>query len=262
MLSELENFPPIWQKPAFEELLACLASLRVEALAWSARVSRSEAHRVQDAAAQLRRDEVVYLSNVIKSRLEWIRDEDQRDELWTEASRRLSERCGRAAMGEMVRRWPFDGHGCYPSFELVIREPALTGDSLGLKTWGSSYALAQMLHDFSGSSLRHLLSAGRGGGSAVSVLELGSGTGLLGLAAAAIWQTDVVLSDLPTIMPNLVANGDQNRATLESRGGHIRAGALTWGGSTADDIDQKLFSKKNQFKVRNAQGPLGMANGT
>ncbi len=192
-------------------------------------MSRSEAHRVQDAAAQLRRDEVVYLSNVIKSRLEWIRDEDQRDELWTEASRRLSERCGRAAMGEMVRRWPFDGHGCYPPFELVIREPALTGDSLGLKTWGSSYALAQMLHDFSGSSLRHLLSAGRGGGSAVSVLELGSGTGLLGLAAAAIWQTDVVLSDLPTIMPNLVANGDQNRATLESRGGHIRAGALTWG---------------------------------
>lgn len=149
-------------------------------------------------------------------------------------------------MGDITRRWPFDS-GEYPRFELVIREPAMTGDGLGLKTWGSSYRLAQMLPNFATTSLSHLLSA-RQDGSAVSVLELGSGTGLLGLAAAAIWKTEVVLSDMVPIMPNLRFNVTENRRTIEGLGGYLSAGPLTWGGSE-DEVDQVLFSKGNQFKA-------------
>lgn len=149
-------------------------------------------------------------------------------------------------MGEIVRKWPFESYE-YASFDLTIKEPPLVGDSLGFKTWGSSYLLALMLDGFAASSLSHLLNESRDS-PFVPVVELGSGTGLLGLAAAAIWQTHVVLSDLPTIMPNLMENIDRNRKIVESLGGSLDAGALTWGGDV-DETDQDLFQNKHLFKV-------------
>lgn len=149
-------------------------------------------------------------------------------------------------MGEITRQWPFedDANG---SFDLILREPALTGDNLGLKTWGSSYVLAQMLHTIGETSLAHLF------GDAASrprppVLELGSGTGLLGLAAAAIWQTHVILSDLPEIVPNLAHNVEKNLSTIQGRGGSLASGALTWGGDK-DGIDPVLFTARKSFNA-------------
>lgn len=149
-------------------------------------------------------------------------------------------------MGEITRRWPFEGES-YPPFDLVVREPPLTGDNLGLKTWGSSYVLAQMLDTIAHQSLSRLL------GPSCStpkptVLELGSGTGLLGLAAATIWQTRVLLSDLPEIVPNLAHNVAANRSMVEGFGGSVESGALTWGGEE-DEIDQFLFLDRNAFRV-------------
>lgn len=149
-------------------------------------------------------------------------------------------------MGEITRCWPFE-RSDHAAFELAIREPPLTGDSLGLKTWGSSYLLALMLGQFAETSMRHLLAADREGGPATA-LELGSGTGLLGLAAAAIWKSKVVLSDLPIIMANLVFNVEQNRQIIESLGGQVDSGALTWGGEE-DEIDQEIFHKKHEYQV-------------
>lgn len=160
---------------------------------------------------------------------------------------------GASAMGEITRRWPFDGDG-YTAFDLVVREPPLTGDNLGLKTWGSSYVLAQMLHNVGESSLSHLLHP-KDGRLKPSILELGSGTGLLGLAAAPIWQAHVILSDLPEIVPNLAHNVQVNRPTIEARGGSVEAGALTWGGEE-DEIDEVLFPNKNTFKIIIVADPL------
>lgn len=240
------DYPQVWQRPPFEDLLACLQKLRVDPPVWNPSSSRKIGLEDHENSAAFRREVAAYLGTIISSSLKWIDDEDQKEVLWGEASRRLSERCGRAGMGEITRRWPFED-AAYPPFELTIREPPITGDALGLKTWGSSYVLAQQLSRIAAGPLSHLLSESAAE-SQLNVLELGSGTGLLGLAAAAIWQTGVALSDLPTIVPNLAFNVSANRALIEARGGRVEADALTWGGSGEDD--GQLFVKKNQFKVR------------
>lgn len=156
-------------------------------------------------------------------------------------------------MGEITRRWPFDGQG-YTAFDLVVREPPLTGDNLGLKTWGSSYVLAQMLHTIGQTSLSHLLCRDDSKPKP-TVLELGSGTGLLGLAAAPIWQTHVILSDLPEIMANLKHNAEANLTTIQAHAGSVEAGALTWGGGE-DEIDPILFPTENRFQIIIVADPL------
>ena len=271
LLASLEDdeLPHLWQKPAYDVLLASLKKLHVEPRVWNAQVPRADILKEQAASAHDRREIVSFLSTVIKSSLAWLGSDDEREVVWDEASKRMSERCGRtgmltwrkgnwlenrveltaaSAMGEITRRWPFENHG-YGAFSLAIREPPLTGDSLGLKTWGSSYALAQLLHEFTAGPLAHLFAPG-----AIStpdeVLELGSGTGLLGLAAACIWKTSVVLTDLPAITPNLAHNAFLNQEVVERRGGRVEVAPLTWGGGE-DDTDER-FRELNRYQVREA----------
>ncbi|KAI0178550.1 putative methyltransferase-domain-containing protein [Hypoxylon sp. FL1284] len=244
MSASIADFPQVWQKPSSEELLACLKRLKVELPIWNSKTPRKVIEEAYHNGAQFRREVATYLSSIIKSNLGWILDEDEKEALWEEASRRLSERCGRAGMGEITRRWPFETQTSTP-FELVIREPPITGDCLGLKTWGSSYLLAQSLDEIAEGPLSHLLNSGQSNQS-FDVLELGSGTGLLGLAAAIIWQANVVLTDLPSIVPNLAHNVEINRSNIEAAGGIVDSGTLIWG-SEVDNTER--FSQKNQFKI-------------
>ena len=99
--------------------------------------------------------------------------------------------------------------------EIRLLEPTLTNDNLGHKTWIASYLLARRLP-----SLRErlpplqnipvrLIRRAR-------VLELGSGTGLLGIAAAAIYpEATYHLTDLPEIVPNLEFNISANAALFQ-----------------------------------------------
>ncbi|KAI5865893.1 S-adenosylmethionine-dependent methyltransferase-like protein [Durotheca rogersii] len=251
MSISVADFPQVWQKPSFEELLASLQLLRTDPPIWNSSTSRKIILETYQNTTQFRREVSAYLSSIIKSNLGWIQDDDEKEALWDEASRRFSERCGRACMGEITRSWPFESQAASP-FELIIREPSIIGDCLGLKTWGSSYLLAQSLDQIARNSLSHLLDPGRSNPS-LDVLELGSGTGLLGMAAAAIWETNVVLSDLPSIMPNLAHNIDVNRSTIETLGGTVDSGALTWG---SDDGNAEQFDGKNQFKIILVADPL------
>lgn len=49
----------------------------------------------QELYTQDPREIAAYLSTIIKSPLSWLEDED-REAIWDEASRRFSERCGRS----------------------------------------------------------------------------------------------------------------------------------------------------------------------
>jgi tRNA1(Val) A37 N6-methylase TrmN6 len=67
------------------------------------------------------------------------------------------------------------------------------------------------------------------------ILELGSGTGLLGLAAAAVWGANVVVTDLDIIQENLHFNVRQNHNLLSSRGANVTCDILDW-----TDLDNAL----------------------
>lgn len=108
--------------------------------------------------------------------------------------------------------------------DVYISDPSkIAADNLGLATWGSSEVLANVLHridvDLKGWSALQ---------GSIPILELGAGTGLVGMSAAAVWRTSVVLTDLHPILPNIEANIELNRNQLARRGGSAICGILDW----------------------------------
>lgn len=86
----------LWQKPCFADLFACLQGLRVEPPVWSVKTSRAEILEKQQQQHVVDSREIIsFLSLVIKSSLAWIEDDYEREQIWDEASKRLTERCGR-----------------------------------------------------------------------------------------------------------------------------------------------------------------------
>ncbi|TDH72531.1 hypothetical protein CCR75_000799 [Bremia lactucae] len=78
---------------------------------------------------------------------------------------------------------------------VFISEVANSGKGTGLTTWDGSVVLAKYLEHN-----RHSGIAGS------RVVELGSGTGLVGIAAAILGANQVILSDLPYVVDNLAKN--------------------------------------------------------
>jgi len=190
--------PQLYTRPSAQALLNTLQLLQRSTNTFSADPSATDddvqAVRVDPAGVPR------YLTTIVASSLNWL-NEHEREQIWEAASVRLSERSGRNAAPSMTRTFRIDHE-----LSLRLYEPSLTEDSLGLKTWTSSLLLSRRLKD-----LTHHVPDGE-----TRVLELGSGTGLVGLAAAFIWRdliTAVLLTDLPDIVPNLQANINQNPMT-------------------------------------------------
>jgi hypothetical protein len=78
-------------------------------------------------------------------------------------------------------------------------------------------------------------------------LELGSGTGLVGMAAAAVWGLNITLTDLEDVEDNLRFNIQKNYGKIvEIRGGHVSAEVLDW-----NHPDEALAScPTKEFEVR------------
>jgi predicted nicotinamide N-methyase len=209
------DFPQLYQKPSAHHLLVALSLLKRHPRSWkntSEDVSSNPSINIDPKGV------TQYLTSIVASSLKWIRSDEEKEQIWEEASLRLSERSGRSAMPAMTR--PFDIPSRNGPTNISIHEPALTADNLGLKTWASSYVLAQKLLNIDMESA--FARCGR------RVLELGAGTGLVGIAAAITLTAAVCLTDLPEIRPNLERNVDLNSTPIRVAGGSATTGILDW----------------------------------
>jgi D-xylulose reductase len=203
------DLPQLHTKPLAETLLETLKSLKRGPKSWTKNASES----VQDPKGLEK-----YLTSIISSPLKWISDDEIKEQIWEEASLRLSERAGRSGMSAMDRSFKIPRES--DSVEISIHEPALTADHLGLKTWAASYVLACRLRHYKPMQfVEH---------GTVQALELGSGTGLVGMAAAAVWGISVILTDLPFISDNLANNVRKNEQVIKESGGTAVSGVLDW----------------------------------
>ncbi len=121
-----------------------------------------------------------------------------------------------------------------------LHEPSMTEDNLGLKTWTSSLVLSRLLR-----TLEKFIPVSQ------RILELGAGTGLVGISTACLWKAHVLLTDLPKVVPNLESNLDLNRDIVKDCGGTVAARALDW----SDDANESRVGPE-QFQVILAADPI------
>lgn len=62
-----------------------------------------------------------------------------------------------AAMPEMTRTWVIPASHTHPELKFEIREPPLTGDNLGFKTWGTAFAISKKLEELGSRFFHHLI---------------------------------------------------------------------------------------------------------
>ncbi|RRT53878.1 hypothetical protein B296_00039229 [Ensete ventricosum] len=101
---------------------------------------------------------------------------------------------------------------------VVIRQ--IRSQGLSFQLWPAASSLVSLLDSRPSALLLPATSR---------ILELGSGTGLVGIAAAAILGVSVTLTDLPHVLPNLRFNAESNAAAVAARGGSLDVRQLRWG---------------------------------
>ena len=172
-----------------------------------------------------------------------------------QCSLRISERCGRTAQPSSTKAFQLNGL----SRKILLHEPGMVGDFLGLKTWGAALPLSQrlmnmdFLQDFvvsrpCGDDTKTFLDKN----DTFKVLELGAGTGLAGIAFALkvlhseatgiitekqARKIEIWLTDLPEIVSNLQKNVELNNLT-----DRVKTAALDW-------TDHDTFIKKHSNTV-------------
>lgn len=166
-----------------------------------------------------------YITRIVSNELSWMTDAE-RDEIHSLASLRISENCGRMAQPQLKRKIYLSNLEQYDRQYIYLNEPSMTNDNLGLKTWGSSLILGS-----------RLLRAGKVSSNlGEPVLELGSGTGLVGICCC-LMGMETTLTDLPQIVPNLRKNIELNK--LEDKTTCVE---LDWSAPERSPVYEKTFA--------------------
>ncbi|QIW97435.1 hypothetical protein AMS68_002953 [Peltaster fructicola] len=230
------DLPQLYTRPSAASLLFTLSELQSEPSSWASTPWSGDSRAISGTSTPYTRRRKVksegipaYLTKIISSALQWIEDDAQKEQIWETAAHELSVRSGRTAQGDLTRSFtiPLSASDIHSLVELWIYEPALTADNLGHKTWASSFMLAQRL-----CRLKDDLPTN-------SILELGAGTGLVGMAAACVLCTHVVMTDLPEIVPNLERNLKDNAEIIGATGGTCSSAVLDWRNPECLVIDEQ-----------------------
>jgi len=99
--------------------------------------------------------------------------------------------------------------------DLLVKVDQVPEGDTGVVVWDAAIVLAKYLQTVQGQL------QGR------SVIELGSGTGVVGLSAAALGASPVLLTDLPALIELIQHNISQNSPVLTD--GHCTTTPLVWG---------------------------------
>lgn len=132
---------------------------------------------------------------------------------------------------------------------LFVRQ--LPSQGLSFQLWPAASTLVSLIDQNRNSSSPILpllsLPVSQPNSKPIRILELGSGTGLVGIAAASLLHAHVTLTDLPHVLPNLQFNADANAAATVTNGGTVEVRCLRWGepndmGSLGHQFDLILAS--------------------
>ncbi|CAG8572806.1 7999_t:CDS:2, partial [Scutellospora calospora] len=177
------------------------------------------------------RSAVDWLTKLIASPLDWIQVDLQREEVIERAAKCIAASCGIAASGPITRYWSFPATpGDNKSITLKIRDSTLLDDDVGFKTWGAAYLLAKMCISGQAMPLNKIQSK--------FILEIGAGTGLVGLTCAMIGCSNVLLTDYHlNVLSNVVYNVNLNQ--LQNS---VKVEKLDWE-EIANCVEQKLQQK-------------------
>ncbi|KAF4383340.1 hypothetical protein F8388_009371 [Cannabis sativa] len=133
-------------------------------------------------------------------------------------------------------------HHYITSINTTLLTRQLPSQGLSFQLWPAATTLVTLLDDHRRNPNKSPLSPALRSRSSdgpdlppLTILELGSGTGLLGIAAAVTLGANVTVTDLPHVIPNLQFNVDANAEALAVNGGTVKVASLSWG--EAGDVE-------------------------
>ncbi|KAE8148203.1 VPS28 protein-domain-containing protein [Aspergillus avenaceus] len=245
------DLPQIYTKPSGTEIIRALDLLAIKPKSFNVNTNEAVKGPAVHPTGVTR-----YLTSIISSSLSWLDTDELREAVWDSAAARLSERSGRAAMPAMSRVFTIPSPWG-EELTLTLHEPSLTADNLGMKTWVSSYLLSQRLHSLLESTPQLVpaesTTPAPKADRTLRALELGAGTGLVGLSFAAIRGklASIHLTDLPDIVPNLAHNAALNVELLTRTSATVTTDVLDW--SVAPE---PLPTPEEQYDLILAADPL------
>ncbi|KAK1373495.1 Protein-lysine methyltransferase METTL21B [Heracleum sosnowskyi] len=124
---------------------------------------------------------------------------------------------------------------------VVIRQ--LPSQGISFKLWPAATTLVSLLDNHNNTAFSSLFDPTSS--SPLRILELGSGTGIVGIAAAAILGAHVMLTDLAHAIPNLKFNAEANSKMIGVNGGKVEVTAMAWG----EEKQMEHVKGKEEFDI-------------
>ncbi|KAF7723176.1 hypothetical protein EC973_002311 [Apophysomyces ossiformis] len=132
--------------------------------------------------------------------------DDKDDDRMERAAKILAHLSGRGAAGAITRTWhiPYlNDDGDRQEFKIKLHEPSFIGNDIGFKTWGAAPLLAKKL--IQQRVITDMPSR--------RVLELGTGTGMVGLVCGMLGAREVHVTDYhPRVLENVAVNLNLNHS--------------------------------------------------